>query len=287
MAWEKRGNGRQYFYLNQRQADGSVRKRYYGRGWLAEVESIRLEWKASLQRHELQERKSIFDLESTTHDCADSTRTLMEAHFFSVGLHNPKRRGWRRRREMIRPVEMNGPEFQVGEDLKIDAETERMTVGELVGRCRAGDKAAAKTLRHVLHEYPDLYHGIGQASLQVQAKWINAITRTDLFEREMMLRATGELRNALVEEGTGTKLEELVVVQVVSSQLQLAYHESREADAASHGAEVSKYRVNAIERASRRHAKALGALVMLRAVTLRLEQERGSQLATPVDDVPS
>lgn len=184
---------------------------------------------------------------------------------------------------MIRPTETDDQAPESGRVLEIDAETERMTLGELVSRCRAGDKDAAKTLRQVLKEYPDLYEGLGQASVKVQTKWIQAITGTDLFEREMVLRATRELRDALIEEGTGTQLEKLVVEQVVSSQLQQAYHESREAESASRGSELSKYRLDAIERASRRHLKALGALATLRTVMPRLEQERGSQLTTQVD----
>lgn len=180
---------------------------------------------------------------------------------------------------MIKPAvtELQAP--KTGRVLEIDVDTERMTLGELVSRCRAGDKDAAKTLRHVLREYPDLYQGLGQASQKVQTKWIRAITGSDLFEREMVLRSTRELRDDLIDEGTGTQLERLVVDQVVSSKLQQAYHESREADAAARGSELSKYRLDAIERASRRHLKALGALATLRTVMPRLERDGNSQEA--------
>ena len=284
MAWEIRGNGCRYFYLNERQADGRVRKRYFGNGLLAEVESLRLEWKASLRRRELQERKTILELESMTTDYANSTRITVEAHLYATGFHNPNSRGWRRRRSMIRPTEANDLESQSRDLAK--TETEEITLGELVARCRRGDQHAAKTLRHVLREHPDLYDGLGQVSQKVQVKWIKAITGSDLFEREMVLKATSELRQALLEEGSGTQLERLVVEQVVSSQLQQAYHESREAQAASLGSEVSKHRLDAIERASRRHTKALGALATLRIMTPRLAEESHSLSAASIDESP-
>ena len=124
---------------------------------------------------------------------------------------------------MIRPTEANDLESQSRDIAKTD--TEVITLGELVSRCRRGDQDAAKTLRHVLREHPDLYDGLGQVSQKVQVRWIKAITGSDLFEREMVLRATSELRQTLLEEGGGTQLERLVVEQVVSSQLQQAYHE--------------------------------------------------------------
>lgn len=282
MAWEKRGNGRQYFYLSERQADGSVRKRYCGRGMLAEVESIRLEWKACLRQCELQERKTILDLESMTQSYAESTRTTVEAHFFADGFHNPTSRGWRRRREMIRVPEADEQEpglQEPGLQEPQETETEEFTMGELVSRCRRGDKHAAKTLRKVLNEHPDLYDGLGQVSQKVQVKWVRAITGTDLFEREMLLRATMNLRRELIKEGTGTQLERLVIEQVVSSHLQQAFHESREAELASMGIETSKYRLDATKRASQRHVKAMGALATLRSMIPKMEDRDNHNLS--------
>lgn len=54
----------------------------------------------------LRERKTILELESMTKDGAASVRTVVEAHLYAAGFHNPKGRGWRRRCEMIRPAQM-------------------------------------------------------------------------------------------------------------------------------------------------------------------------------------
>ena len=282
MAWEIRGNGCRYFYLNERQADGRVHKRYFGKGLLAEVESLRLEWKASRRQLELQERKTILDLESMTTDYAKSTRITVEAHLYAAGFHSPNSRGWRRRRSMIRPTESNDLESQPRDLAK--TETEEITMGELVSRCRRGDKQAAGTLRRVLDEHPDLYDGLGHVSQKVQVKWIRAVTGSDLFEREMLLRATVNLRQSLIDEGTGTQLERLVIEQVVSSHLQQAFHESREAELASKEYETSKYRLDAMERATGRHVKALGALATLRSMMPRLAEEDHQRSTTPIGE---
>jgi hypothetical protein len=282
MAWETRKSGRSYFYLSERQPDGGVRKRYLGTGLLAEVESIRLERKASLRQRQLRERKTILELESMTTDYVKSARITVDAHLYAAGFHNPNSRGWRRRREMIKPVEADDLESQ-SRELQ-EAETEVITMGELVSRCRRGDKQAAKTLRRVLNEHPDLYGGLGQVAQKVQVKWIHAITGSDLFEREMLLRATVNLRQSLIDEGTGTQLERLVVEQVVSSHLQQAFHESREAELASRGGETSKYRLDAVERASNRHGKALGALATLRSMMPRLAEDDLHRSTTPIGE---
>jgi hypothetical protein len=282
MAWETRKSGRSYFYLSERQSDGGVRKRYLGTGLLAEVESIRLERKASLRQRQLRERKTILELESMTTDYAKSARITVDAHLYAAGFHSPGSRGWRRRREMIKPTEANDLESQ-SQELQA-TETEVINLAELVSRCRRGDSEAAKTLRRVLDEHPNLYDGLGQVSQKVQIKWIHAIAGSDLFEREMLLRATVNLRQSLIDEGTGTQLERLVVEQVVSSHLQQAFHESREAHSASKGGETSKYRLDAVERASNRHVKALGALATLRSMMPRLAEEDHHRPTTPIGE---
>lgn len=279
MAWEIRENGSRYFYWSQRQSDGSVRRRYLGNGIRAEVESIRIERKQVRREMLARERRQTTELERTTRESASSIRVLLEAHYFAAGFHNPGSRGWRRRRKMIKPTEECSEDSQSDRVLKIDAETERMTMGELVSRCRKGDREAAKTLRHVLNEYPDLYQGLGQASVKVQTKWIQAIAGQDLFEREMILRATMELRKSLSEEGDGTELERLAIEQVISSYLQLSYHEHREAECPASDLRIAEHRANQIERASRRHMKALGALTTLRLLAPKMmPQQRHTAL---------
>jgi hypothetical protein len=100
----------------------------------------------------------------------------------------------------------------------------------------------------------------------------------------MLLRATVKLRQALIDEGTGTQLERLVVEQVVSSHLQQAFHESREAESASKLGEVSKDRVEAMERTAGRHVKALGALATLRSMMPRLAEEDHHRSTTPIGE---
>ena len=278
MSWEKRENGRRYFYLSERRPDGSVRRRYLGNGVRAEVEAIRIE-RGRAQREMLtQERQEAADLERLTSEAARSSTTLLDAHYFAAALHNPKGRGWRRRREMIKPVE-TAMEETVTKEAELPGKTCTTDLEQLVSLARRGDRDAARQLRAILHEEPDLFGPLGQLASKVQAKWIRAIAGRDLFEREMMLRATAELRKSLIEEGDGTELERLAVEQVISSFLQLNYHEHREAECPASDLRIAGHRAKQIEQASRRHMKALGALTTLRLLAPKImPQQRHTAL---------
>ena len=56
MAWERRANGREYFYLSRRLPDGRIHKEYFGKRLRAEVESMRLEQKARQRQVDTQRK---------------------------------------------------------------------------------------------------------------------------------------------------------------------------------------------------------------------------------------
>lgn len=278
MSWEKRENGRRYFYLSERRPDGSVRRRYLGNGIRAEVEAIRIERGRAQRAMLTKERQEAADLERLTSEAARESTTLLDAHYIAAGMHNPKGRGWRRRREMIKPVE-TAMEDTVSKEAELPDTTCTTDLEQLVSLARRGDRDAARQLRAILNEEPDLFGPLGQLASKVQAKWIRAIAGRDLFEREMMLRATAELRKSLIDEGDGTELERLAVEQVISSFLQLSYHEHREADCPASDLRIAGHRAKQIEQASRRHMKALGALTTLRLLVPKMmPQQRHTAL---------
>ena len=107
MAWEKRASGHQYFYLCKRSPDGRVHKQYFGKGLWAEVESMRLELKLREREQEKIRRSEFESLDSLADECMRAFMQLFEAHLFAAGYHNPKSRGWRKRRsgQMIKQME--------------------------------------------------------------------------------------------------------------------------------------------------------------------------------------
>ena len=137
---------------------------------------------------------------------------------------------------------------------------ESVTLEEVVRRCRAGDQNALVTLRRLMKEHPDLYKKHGHITAKVQAAWISALSGPDLFDREMMLTRTRELRQGLLAEGNGSHLDRLIVDQVVTSHVEQGFHGLIEARCLGKGIEMPKYQVDASQRATRRYEKSLSAL---------------------------
>ena len=286
MAWEKRGNSRQYFYLCKRLPDGRVHKQYYGKGLRAEVESMRLELKAR-KREEEQTRQSKFHyLDLLADECMRSFLQLFEAHLYAAGYHNPKSRGWRKRRsdQMIKQMECEQHNHEDAEPEPGEAVTEQVTLEELVRRCRSGDRNAVVTLRRVMSEHPDLFTRHGHIAAKIQAEWARAISGPDLFEREMMLKTTRELRQGLIGEGTGSHLERLVVDQVVATHLEQGFHQLIEARCVGKGIELPKFQVDSSQRANRRHEKSLAALTTIRTLAPQMASEAELVIEKPAED---
>ena len=286
MAWEERQNGHQYFYLSRRLPDGRIHKEYFGKGLRAEVESMRLEQKAR-QRQEDTQRKIVSDeLESMAEEYASATWTLFEYHLYAAGYHNPKSRGWRKRRNelMIRTMQCENQDPANIDQESGEVVTEQVTLDEVIRRCRSGDRDAVVTLRRVMQEHPELFSGHGHVAAKVQAEWIRAISGPDLFEREMMLKSSRELRQGLLDDGSGTELERLVVDQVVATHLGQGFHQLIEARCVGKGVDLPKYQIDASQRATRRHEKALSALTTIRTLTPKLAAEPEPVIEEPTEN---
>ena len=185
---------------------------------------------------------------------------------------------------MIRPMECKnqGPansDLEPGEGV-----TEQVTLEEVVRRCRSGDRDALVTLRRVMRDHPNLFRSHGHVAAKVQAEWIRAISGPDLFEREMMLKSSRELRQGLLDEGSGTELERLVVDQVVATHLGQGFHQLIEARCVGKGVDLPKYQVDASQRATRRHEKALSALTTIRTLTPKMAAEPEPVIEEPTDN---
>ncbi len=134
MAWEKRGNSHQYFYLCKRLPDGRVHKQYFGRGLRAEAEAIEMERKAYEREQEKILRSKFHYLDSLAADHAESCLQMLEAHLYAAGYHNPKSRGWRKRRsvKMIKQIDCGNAdgdpvELEPGETVSEEVTLEEVT----------------------------------------------------------------------------------------------------------------------------------------------------------------
>ena len=263
-----------------------MHKEYLGNGLRAEVESMRLEQKARKKQHDSKLKAALAELESMAENYASSTRLLFEAHLFAAGFHSPQSRNWRKRRNgpMIKPMECENHE-PTDTDLESgEVVTEQVTLEEVVRRCRSGDRDAVVTLRRVMQEHPDLFSGHGHIATKVQAEWIRAISGPDLFEREVILKTTRELRQGLIEEGSGSHLERLVADQVVATHLEQGFHQLIEARCVGKGTELPRHQVAASQRAARRHEKSLAALTTIRTLAPQMEQQAELVIEEPTEE---
>jgi hypothetical protein len=100
VAWERRGDGL-YYYQSERE-NGRVRKRYVGRGEVAEMvahadKTIRQSRKAKAQR-EREELERARGIALAGVDLDAAAEVLARAEMVAAGWHNHKGGEWRRRR---------------------------------------------------------------------------------------------------------------------------------------------------------------------------------------------
>ena len=258
MAWENRGNSTKYFYLSRRLSDGRIRKQYFGSGLQAEIESIRLERKKDIQRRIREEKQQVAAAESQLKQHVRSTNDVVQALMLTQGFTNERSRGWRR-------LTMIAPNENTNELATTEASTEP-SFQELVKAARQGDRTVIPALRRMLRANPDLAKNNGDLASQTQIHWIDLIAGKDLYRRECLLMKMAELKRELIAETNGTVIEEMLVDQVISTQLQLYFHEDREASAPAANIQLGEYRLKKIESAFNRHTKSLGAVAAMKAL---------------------
>ena len=275
MAWETRGGEDEYFYLSQRLPDGRIRKKYFGKGLLAEVESLWLERKAAVRHQLSEEQKQTAAAETLLKQHLRSTTDVTHALMLSIGYTNERSRGWRRL-PMIAPHEANN---ELGHST---TEGNEPSFSELANAARQGDRSVIPVLRRMIWENPRLAKFSGDLAGQTQLHWIDLITGQDLFYRECLLMKMAKLKQKLLAETKGTVVEEMLVDQAISTWLQLYYHEDREATRPAANIQLGEYRLRKVESAFNRHMRSLNALTALKAINFT--DRMAQTMASPSQD---
>jgi len=274
VAWESRDGSNQYFYLNQRLSDGRVRKKYFGKGLLAEIESLRLENRAVASHQLAAERQLTATAESLLKQHLCSTKDVTHALMISIGFTNERSRGWR-------PLPMIALQETNHEKYSNPSDGDQPSFKELVKAARRGDRSVMPALRKILRANPELIKNNGDLASQTMIHWIDLIAGQDLFYREALLINVVGLRSDLIAETNGTVVEKMLVDQAVSTWLQLYYHEDREATAQAQNLQVGKYRLKKIESAFNRHMRSLNALASMRNINFTKRMAETMQAAVP------
>lgn len=260
MAWNTKQNGKQYFYLTERLPDGSVRKKYYGRGAIAEVESKRLEQRKADREAMARERARIAEAESLLAEQTQHTEELVTVSLLLAGFHNPKWRGWRKK--------MTNANDNSGQPQSPSADASELSMKELIKAAQGGDESVVAALREAMHNDPkSAVANLGDMAAKTQREWIIRISGKDLFQREVVRMRLDDLKQQLQRQSNGTAIEHMLVDLVASSWLQLYYHESREAVEPAEEIRLAELRLKKIESAFKRHTKALATLATVKGLT--------------------
>jgi hypothetical protein len=146
---------------------------------------------------------------------------------------------------------------------KLTQQEARDELRELVTKAKRGDATVLPRLREYLGQLPELWQHTGDLALQSQAAWVRLIAGEDKHLRECIVRRVNAMKMDLANEDTST-LENLLVERVISSWLQLYYHETREAQEEEKSLKWAEFRVKQANAANDRHIKSIGALATLR-----------------------
>jgi len=278
VAWETRDGNTEYFYLNQRLPDGRIRKKYFGKGMLAEIESLRLEKTALARRQLAVERELTAAAESLLKQHLRSTKDLSHALMLSIGFNNERSRGWRPIPMIaLQENEQEKNQEQVGNP----ADEDQPSFKEMVRAARNGDRSVMPALRKIMWANPELFIHNGDLASQAMIHWIDLIAGRDLYYREALIMNVIALWRKLVRETNGTVVERMLVDQAMSTWLQLYYHENREAKAPASNLQVGQYRLKKIESAFNRHMRSLNALASMRTINFTERMVETMQAAVP------
>lgn len=136
---------------------------------------------------------------------------------------------------------------------------------ELVVKAKRGDASVLPRLRQFFAQAPELWQHVGDLARQSQAGWIKLAAGSDKHLQESICQKVSALKMELADPST-PPLERLLVERVISSWLQLYYHELREAQQPADSVKLAEFRLKQLTSAQDRHIKAIAALATLKRV---------------------
>ena len=135
----------------------------------------------------------------------------------------------------------------------------------LVQRAQAGDATALPQIREILDSRPDIWHHMGDVSSLVERAWIALLAADNPLSVESMKRTVAEMKAELAGEQP-TRLERMMVEQVIANWMEVKYLEGSAAAAGRGSLEQANFRLKRLESAQRRYLEAIKMLTSLRAM---------------------
>lgn len=135
----------------------------------------------------------------------------------------------------------------------------------LVKQAEADDETALPRLRQLLDNHPEIWHHVGDVAGIVERGWIGHLAGGDPLAVESMKRTITEMRADLAGDHP-TRVERMLVDQVIVCWLESKYMESASALGKQGSVENANYRLKRLESAQRRYEGAIKSLTSMRAL---------------------
>lgn len=239
VGWERRGN-QSYYYHSHRVGDRVV-KRYIGKGPVAELFAQQMQEK---QEAEAQERKAIDEAKARL---AGPDMAAARLNFSDVT-------------PVISPAGQRGPSTDQPAGPPI---APKKTPDDVVGRVRAlllarqnGDVSGESELFSLLDEHPVLWQQLGNLTEHAVESWLSLIAGQNLVLRQAVRHRMNHLRAAVGNERLDP-VAQLALDRVLVTWLQVAYADSRVAQAGGLGQKAQEFLYRRQTAAQRQHLAAL------------------------------
>ena len=133
----------------------------------------------------------------------------------------------------------------------------------LVQQAQKGDTSGLPRIRQILDDHSEVWHHVGNLGLLVERAWLSLLTGDNPVAVESMQRTVNEMKAELTGEHA-TRLEKMLVDQVVANWLEVKHAESVSADPGRTSLEQSAFKLKRLESAQRRYSEAIKGLATTR-----------------------
>jgi hypothetical protein len=137
----------------------------------------------------------------------------------------------------------------------------------LVQAAQAGDPSALPRIREILDQRPEVWHHVGDLATLAERAWIAVLAADHAVAVEFLKRTITEMKTDLTGDNA-TRVERLLVDQVIACWMEVSYLETVAADPGRSSLDQADIRLKRLESAQRRYLSALKALTSVRTLAL-------------------
>jgi hypothetical protein len=135
----------------------------------------------------------------------------------------------------------------------------------LVSRAQAGEAGALPRIRAILDEHPEVWQHVGNLSALAERAWVTVLAADHPLAVESMKRTVAEMKAELAGPHP-TRLEQMLVDQVLVCWLECQYLASVSANPGRSSLDQAAFLVKRVESAQKRYLNAAKTLTTLRAL---------------------